>query len=596
MHVWCALTMAVLSAAASIAQIAPLTHVSKAQAERLAVGYGSPEQRIAMWIWADKYTYNPGQPVTIKWTVKTNGDLYPYTVVAYRQNNQTGAKTFLPGGDSNATDILGNTVAQGLAPAQLADVTKETLIGGGGRLPAVNAPNEPGMHTIVVQLRDYTGTRVLKAAYMKIGVVTETVQVSGAITSDTTWVNTKAYRLSGVVTVRGATLSIEPGTIITGAPGSQPASTLLITRTSKLNANGTKSRPVIFTSDQPFGQRKRGDWGGVLMLGQAPINVGANSGGNVNAAGTFFIEGLNTSPDAVYGGADPNHNCGSLTYTRIEYSGVQLTPNNETNSFTWAACGKQTVAHHLQAIYGADDSFEFFGGNMDAKYLVGGLGADDYVDYQLGYTGRIQFGLFYQSPDSRGNRGLEGDNSEYDNAATPFSNPTMYNLTFIGSRNPGFDEAASPGIFLRRGARGTLANIVVQDFNSAGIELTDANTQAQGTAGNIVLDGILVWNNNVATAGAGNTLDGQVTNVPTRTFLGGNSVRNLLFANPQLRRVNEYSDPNFAALFGSPIFRAGFVAPPDDGFFDQSATFIGGIGDEDWTEEWTSFLVETDII
>ena len=83
----------------------------------------------------------------------------------------------------------------------------------------------------------------------------------------------------------------------------------------------------------------------------------------------------------------------------------------------------------------------------------GGLGADDYVDYQLGYTGRIQYGLFYQSADSRGNRGIEGDNSEYNQAAEPYSNPTMYNLTFIGSGQPGFDEANSPGIFLRRGRR-----------------------------------------------------------------------------------------------------------------------------------------------
>ena len=98
-----------------------------------------------------------------------------------------------------------------------------------------------------------------------------------------------------------------------------------------------------------------------------------------------------------------------------------LSPNNELNSFTWGGCGKGTVAEHLQAIYGKDDCFEWFGGTMDSKYLVGGLCADDFLDYQLGFTGRIQFELAYQSPDSRGNRGVEGDNIEYDQAGIPFS-------------------------------------------------------------------------------------------------------------------------------------------------------------------------------
>ncbi|MEO8663408.1 MAG: hypothetical protein ABI693_33435, partial [Bryobacteraceae bacterium] len=353
--------------------------------------------------------------------------------------------------------------------------------------------------------------------------------------------------------------------------------------------------------------RKRGDWGGVLMLGKAQVNVGSNtSGGSCgasgcnNQAGTFYIEGLVANDDGLYGGTDNTHSCGTLSYMRIEYAGSILSPNNETNSFTFAGCGTGTVAHHLQAIYGADDSFEWFGGTMDAKYLVGGLGADDYADFQLGYTGRIQFGLFYQSPDQKGNRGIEGDNSEYDNAAVPYSNPTMYNLTFIGSGVPGFDETNAPGIFLRRGSRGTFNNMVITNFYSSGVELTDANTQAQMDAGNIKMDGILMWNNNLGgTGGGAATLDGQIVNAPTLDFAKGTrsagNAKNFMVADTMLRRPFEFSDPDWRGMFGSPIFRAGWVSPPDDGFFDQTAKFIGGIGDEDWTEEWTSFLVETDI-
>ena len=91
--------------------------------------------------------------------MKSNGDLYPYTVFVYRQNNQTGVKTYFPGGTSEATDINGNTAAQGFQPMQMADATKAVLIGSGGKFPAVSMPAEYGMHTFVVQLRDYTGTR-----------------------------------------------------------------------------------------------------------------------------------------------------------------------------------------------------------------------------------------------------------------------------------------------------------------------------------------------------------------------------------------------------------------------------------------------------
>lgn len=581
--------------------------LSSSEASRDAVFYGSPEGRIATWIWSDKYVYKAGDSLTLRWTVKTNNDLYPYTVFAYRQNNQTGTKYYLPGATETVTDINGGTLGQGFAPQRVADVTKGVLIGSGGLFPAVTIPNELGMHTLAVELRDYTGTRVMKAAYMKISVVSEEVNITGAITSDTTFVNTKSYVLQGVVTVKNdATLTIEPGTVVRGAAGSQPPSVLLVTRNGKINAQGTKSRPIIMTSNQPFGTRKRGDWGGLLVLGKAPINVGANisggatcgTGGCQNQAGTFYIEGLVANDDGLYGGTDASHSCGVMTYVRVEYAGSILSPNNETNSFTWGGCGKGTVAHHLQAIYGADDSFEWFGGTMDAKYLVGGLGADDYVDFQLGYTGRIQFGLFYQSPDQKGNRGIEGDNSEYDNAATPFSDPLMYNLTFVGSGLPGFDEANAPGIFLRRGSRGSFNNMVVTNFYSSGVEITDANTQAQMDAGNIKMNGILLWKNNLG-ANGGATVEGQIVNVPTQDFAkgtrGNGNGKNFLVGDTMLRRPFEYSDPDWRGMFGSPIFRAGWVSPPDDGFFDQTARFIGGIGDIDWTEEWTSFLAETDI-
>jgi hypothetical protein len=608
------LLCAALASAQDFAPSGAASALSTASVPNAVITNG-PRSKVSMWIWSDKYIYQAGQSLTLKWTVKTNGDLYPYTVFVYRQNNQTGKKTYLPGGDESPTDMAGNTATQGFQPTPLTDVTKAVLVGSGGKFPAVSIPNELGMHTLVVELRDYTGTRALKTSYMKIGVVKGVTTISSDITSDRTFTNDTEWDLKGIIYVKNnATLTIEPGTFVVGQPGTTPPSALIITQNGKIMASGTKSRPIIMTSSLPFGQRQRGDWGGLVMLGKAPINVGGNitdqgicvgqPGGCKNAPGTFYIEGLVGNADSVYGGTDPNHNCGTLRYVRVEYAGTILSPNNELNSFTFGGCGKQTVAEHLQAIYGKDDAFEWFGGTMDAKWLVGGLVADDFTDYQLGWTGRIQFGLMYQSPDAPGNRGVEGDNSEYDQAATPFSNPTIFNVTYFGSGNPGFDEPNAPGIFVRRGSRGSFNNIVVSNFYSPCVDIDDASTQAQADAGNVTMNGILCWNNNIGAKGA-NTLDGQTTvsglaaAAYNLAYLQGNkgngAAKNIMVADPLIARPFQYSDPDFAGLFASPTFRAGWVQPPDDGFFDQSARFIGGIGDEDWTAEWTSWLVEGDI-
>ncbi len=597
-----AATLATAQDPDSASKLAP-----KARTTPNAAVYNGPRSKVSMYIWSDKYVYQPGQNLTLKWTVKTNGDLYPYTVFVYRQNNQTGKKTFLPGGAEDATDINGNTQTQGFAPAAMADANKGVLIGNGGKFPAIALPTEYGMHTIVVQLRDYTGTRALKTAYMKVGVVKGATTITGDITADRTLTNDTEWDLKGVVYVKNnATLTVEPGTFVIGQPGTTPPSALIVSPAGKIIANGTKSRPIVMTSSLPFGQRTRGDWGGLVLLGKAPINVGGNIStgatcppeGCKNPPGTFYIEGLVGNADSLYGGTDPNHNCGSLKYVRVEYAGTILSPNNELNSFTWGGCGKQTVSEHLQAIYGKDDCFEWFGGNNDAKWLVGGHCADDYTDYQLGYTGRVQFGLMYQGPDATGNRGVEGDNSEYDNAATPYSNPTFFNITYFGSGVPGFDEANAPGLFVRRGSRGSFNNLAFLNYYSPCINISDASTQAQADLGNLTMNGILCYGNNIGSKGE-NTLAGQISAGYDLLYAqgqkGNGAGKNIFVADPLIARAFEYSDPDFMGLFGSPLFRAGAVAPPDDGFFDQSAKFIGGIGDEDWTEEWTSYLNEPDV-
>ncbi|MFZ5927002.1 MAG: hypothetical protein ACOYX1_06100 [Acidobacteriota bacterium] len=543
------------------------------------------ETGIAAWMWTDKVWYGVNESISLKWTVKTYGEWYPFTLVAYLQNNQTGEKKYLPGLSSETRDIHGNEPGS-FRPVLVADAERQALLGQDGLLGgALDAPDEPGMHTLVVEFRDVNGLRVLKTLYAKFAVITDIVDITGNIESDRRLTNDKLYRLNGAVFVRnGATLTIDPGTVIIGQPGSEPPSVLVVTRNGKIRAEGTRSRPIIMTSARPFGERQRGDWGGLILLGKAPINVDG---------GEFAIEGLPASDDSKYGGNDPEHDCGTLRYVRVEYAGSIFAPNNEANAFTWGGCGAKTVAEYLQASYGLDDSFEWFGGTMNARYLIGGLGADDFLDFQLGFTGKIQFGFFYQDADNPGNRGIEGDNSEYNQGALPLSKPVIFNTTFVGSGVQGFDESNAPGIYLRRGAGASVNNTVVTRFYSAGLHIDGSSTEAQIDNGNLTMNGILLWKNNIGTGGDA-TIDGQVRSGATASFAKGErgQGRQFLAADPMLRRPFEVNDPDFRPLPNSVVFRANWVQPPDDGFFNQSARFIGAAGETKWWEEWTNFVTD----
>lgn len=543
------------------------------------------ETGIAAWMWTDKIWYGFTERITLRYSVKTYGEWHPFTLVAYLQNNQTGSKTYFPRLTAETTDIFGNVPCR-FQPVLVGDVERDVLLGPNGKLGgALDAPDEPGMYTLVMEFRDVNGLRILKTLYAKFAVVSGIEDLTGNINSSRRLTNDKLYRVNGTVFVRnGATLTIDPGTVIIGQPGSEPPSVLVITRNGRIRAEGTRSRPIIMTSALPFGDRKRGDWGGLILLGRAPVNVDG---------GEFNIEGLPATEDSRYGGADPEHDCGSLRYVRVEYAGSIFAPNNEANSFTWGGCGTKTVAEYLQASYGLDDSFEWFGGTANARYLIGGLGADDYLDYQLGYTGKVQFGFFYQDADNPGNRGIESDNSEYNQNATPLSRPVVFNATIVGSGAPGFDESNAPGIYLRRGSGGTVNNTIVTRFFSTGLHIDGTATEAQIDNGNISMNGILLWNNNMQNNSPA-TIEGQVRAGASTQFANGQrgQGRQFMVADPKLRRPFEVNDPDFRPAPNSIVFRANWIQPPDDGFFDQSARFIGAAGETKWWEEWTNFVTD----
>ena len=249
---------------------------------------------------------------------------------------------------------------------------------------------------------------------------TATTVISNDITSNTTWYTGRVYELNGTIYVRNnATLTIQPGVIIRS---NVAASALFVTRGSKLNAIGTASQPIVFTSKNDAGSRNRGDWGGIVLLGKGRVNQGT---------GTNFIEGVSQTVDTQYGGGSApinNDNSGTLKYVRIEFAGYVYSPNNELNGLTMGGVGSGTTIDYVQVSYSNDDSFEWFGGSVDCKHLVALNGLDDDFDTDFGYNGRVQFGLSIKDPlaaDISTSECFESDN--YSGTGDPASLSSPYN-------------------------------------------------------------------------------------------------------------------------------------------------------------------------
>lgn len=256
-----------------------------------------------------------------------------------------------------------------------------------------------------------------------------TATVSANITTNTTW--SGVILLQNKVYVRNnATLTIAPGTIIRCEKATQ--ATLIITRGAKINAAGTASNPIVFTSGEGVGNRAEGDWGGLVILGLAKNN---------QPGGVASIEGLVPSTDTQFGGAFDNDNSGVLQYVRIEFPGIPLEPNKELNGITFGSVGSGTTVDHLQVSFSGDDSYEWFGGTVNCKNLIVYRGLDDDFDTDFGYRGKIQFGLAIRDKDLSDAPGdsncFETDNDAAGSTAQPKTAPIFSNITIVGAKGDG---------------------------------------------------------------------------------------------------------------------------------------------------------------
>jgi len=413
--------------------------------------------------------------------------------------------------------------------------------------------------------------------------------LQGDITRNVNLSSSKTYMLRGFVVVKSpATLSIEAGTLIVGEKSTK--GTLIIDRGAKIFANGSASRPIVFTSAQASGQRAAGDWGGIIIVGRAGINLpggeGVIEGGVTDGSGNPIKFGGALTPD-------DDDSSGVLRYVRIEYPGIAFQPNNEINGLTMGGVGRKTVMEYVQISYSGDDGFEFFGGTVNGKYLVS-LGAlDDDFDTDNGFRGKLQFLFVLRDPlvaDISGSHAMEADNDAGGTFASPRSMPTVSNATFVGpmpdTSATGWNPNFRRGGHWRRSTFYGLYNSVVIGWPDA--LLFDGNNVANAATGDTVQLRNTIFAGNKGGFKTASITTGFSPTTWAATAGFGNTVLNQP-ADAQLTNPFFLLNPDPTPKSGSPALSgASFANSRLDAFFTQT-TYRGAFGSTRWDLPWANY-------
>lgn len=383
------------------------------------------------------------------------------------------------------------------------------------------------------------------------------------ITADTTLTCDRVWYLTGTTTVRGATLTLQPGTTVFGSAGSA----LVIEKDARIHAVGRPDAPIVFTSSNPKGQRARANWGGLVLLGRALVNA---------PNGVGQAEGFSSPPS--YGGTDPAHDCGTLQYVRVEFAGFEIVTDNELNGITFYACGTGTVVDHVQSHMGSDDAFEFFGGGFHATHLVATGMGDDAIDIDLGFRGSLQYVFVHQDPTlGDGNHALEWSNSPLDFTASPVTSPWISNLTFIG-QGPAGNAAKSIGFTVKEGAEAHIYNAYFTHATGPGGTIQDEQTVAVASAGGVVVQGTYFGTH------AGFTHAGDALSWDDATWEAFVLEQDGNADDVDLGLNTTWTMPNVQPAPGSPADGTGVAVPA--GTPIAPTTYIGAV-DPNATEDWT---------
>jgi len=426
--------------------------------------------------------------------------------------------------------------------------------------------------------------------------------ITGSITASRTLRADTVYTLSGAVKVQApATLTIQAGTKIIGDTTS-PGSSLWILRGARIDAQGTATSPIVFTSARAAGNRKPGDWGGIIIIGKAKIN---------RTADPIFTEGPQGTAENYAGGTDDNDNSGTLRYVRIEFAGYDVSggQGQELNSLSMYAVGRGTTLEYIQTVAGLDDSFEWFGGTVDGRYLVSYESGDDHFDWAEGYQGRNQFlialqtQLIHPRPGtgtlSTDPRAFEGDGCENTKAGCTFTNPpysmpVFANFTLIGPGPGVFAQADGNGSVIRRGSGATMVNGIIGRWPQYGISLRDGASDALLGLDSVTVRNLILSDNasNFEPSGAN---FGQKLNVPANNIQQVTGVSALFGSLATASLDWTLSSASAARTGGLASFTGTKIAARVAGYFGGTmlgTTYIGAADPNGtkWWAGWTTFV------
>jgi Secretion system C-terminal sorting domain len=414
--------------------------------------------------------------------------------------------------------------------------------------------------------------------------------ITGNITGTENWTADTIYTLSGKVYVKaGGTLNIAAGTIIKGDTA-VAGSALIITRGAKIFAIGTPTKPIVFTSSAPVGKRRAGNWGGIVIAGNARINV---TGGTAPFEGGNLANPDGTTTDGEYGGLNDLDNSGELKYVRIEFAGFPYQTNNELNSLTMGGVGSGTKIDYVQCSYGFDDAFEWFGGTVNAKHLIAFKTNDDDFDTDFGYRGKVQFGLVIRDTaiaDASGTNGFESDNDGNSTGNTPYTSPIFSNITLVGPKQTLTTTVNSnhrTGAHVRKNSRCSIFNTLWMGY-VRGVRIDGDSCHANADAN------LLEMQNNVVAGVSGLLLD-STAGVPwnvTNWFTQSTNNNTVYAANADAMITDAYNAtaPNCKPSSGSPVLSgASFTNTKITDPFFTAVTYRGAFGADDWTANWANF-------
>lgn len=487
------------------------------------------------------------------------------------------------------------------------------------QVTAVNSAGSAGSGLAVFQIADEEPTFVV---------------VTGVIDADETWTADKTWILDGPVFVGvdcgpdpaaplascvAVDLTIEPGTTITGrrtpTDGAARSSFLVVNRGSKLlaDATGSATRPteaqmIVFTSDAPRGARARGDWGGIVINGRAPINSGDEASGEGGSG--------------LFGGVDDEDSSGILRGVRVEFAGDDVTATDQLNGIALQGSGAGTTLDYVQVHYNVDDGTEPFGGSTTQTHVVTtGIG-DDSFDGTDGYRGFIQYAIAQQRSDEADN-GFEVSNNGDDETLSPFSTAVVANATMVGASKGQVDVGGTEsdiGLDQREGSAWRIYNTIITNFNDSGFCVEDAVTQSKADAaiaGNTTPGQFNAFFNSILWANVARSDDSDVNfadacggGYDMATYFNTAAFNNLV-ADPQLAA----SHTDIGTLAAPPSFTpaampAGYVPfdvatlnneggdgiiMPTDGRVLETTNYAGAVapGDNDpWYVGWTVWAVD----